>query len=311
MLLDNPDHDRLRAAVSREFLTGRMEALRPRMRENLDELMDAMVGKGRSAELIQELAVPMAAHMLGEFLGVPPGDVNTVKGYVDVAEDRTASPDQVMTSGLQMLMYFNQLIVHKEQFPGDDLLSVLVRGIPDNGIQRTEMIGLAAMLLLAGYDSMVQMIGLGVLTLLEHPQQLTELINDEALVAGAVDELLRFLTVNQAGLPRAALADVEIGGQLIRAGEGVLVMIDAANRDAAIFPDPDTFDIHREARRHVAFGHGLHKCIGLGLARIAMETVFFGLFKRLPGLRLTSPIQSLSFRHNMVLYGLNELPVEW
>jgi len=317
MQFDNPDHSRLRGSVSRELITSRMEALRPRMRQILDELIDALLAKPRSPalpaepDLIEELALPMAARVICELLGVSPGDTRTVKAHVDVLLDRSRSPQDVMNAAVQLSAYFEQLIADKAQHPGDDLLSLVVNGSPDNGVQRPELVGIATLLLLGGYDTMVQMIGLGVLTLLEHPAQLAELQADEALVPGAVDELLRYLTVNHAGLPRAALADVEVGGQLIRAHEGVLVMINAANRDASVFADPDTFDIHRKASRHLAFGYGLHKCIGLALARVELETVFVGLFKRLPGLRLTRSMQSLSFRHDMVLYGVNELPVAW
>ena len=319
MQFDNPDHSRLRGSVSREFIAGRMEAMRPRMRQILDELIAAMTAGARGAEpeaelkadLIEQLALPMSARVICEFLGVSPGDTRTVKAHVDVLLDRVKPPEEVIRAAMQLSAYFEQLVTDKAQHPAEDLLSMLVQGSPGNGVQRPELVGIATLLLLGGYDTMVQMIGLGVLTLLEHPQQLAELVADESLMPNAVDELLRYLTVNHAGLPRAALADVEIGGQLIHAREGVLVMINAANRDPAVFPDPDAFDIHRKASRHVAFGYGLHKCIGLALARIELETVFGGLFKRLPGLRLTMPIQSLSFRHDMVLYGVNELPVTW
>ncbi len=311
MQFDNPDHSRLRGSVSREFITARMEALRPRMRQILDELVDAMIARGRFGELIEALALPMAARVICEFLGVSPDDTRTVKEQVDVLLDRGKAPEEVMNAAMQLSAYFERLITDKEQHPGDDLLSLLIQGSPGNGVQRPELVGIATLLLLGGYDTMVQMIGLGVLTLLEHPAQLGELRADDGLVANAVDELLRYLTVNHAGLPRAALADVEVGGQLIRAHEGVLVMINAANRDPAVFPNPDVFDIHRKASRHVAFGYGLHKCIGLALARVELETVFAGLFRRLPDLHLTRSMQSLSFRHDMVLYGVNELPVAW
>jgi cytochrome P450 len=162
---------------------------------------------------------------------------------------------------------------------------------------------------------MVQMIGLGVLTLLEHPDQLARLKADESLYAGAVDELLRYLTVNHAGLPRAALEDVMVGNQLIRAHEGVLVMVNAANRDDSVFPDADAFDVFRATKPqhapHLAFGHGLHKCIGTAVAKVELETVFSGLFRRLAKLRVTEPIESLRFRHTMVLYGVEALPVAW
>jgi cytochrome P450 len=159
---------------------------------------------------------------------------------------------------------------------------------------------------------MAQVIGLGVLVFLLHPDQLAALRADPSLIPQAVEELLRYLSINHSGLPRAALEDVEVGGQLIRAGEGVLVMINAANRDQVVFDRPDEFDIHRRGLdQHVAFGHGLHKCIGLTLARVELSTVFAGLFKRLPGLRLERGVDELRFRHEMVLYGVRALPVSW
>jgi cytochrome P450 len=312
MQFDAPEHNRLRRTVSREFVTARMEALRPRMNEVLNGLIDAMVSKGNSGELIEQLALPMASIIICEFLGVSPDNMGHVKALVDVLLDRSSTPEQAMGAAGKLTEYFDGLINFKKQNPSNDLLGMLVANSSGSGgLSHPELIGIATLLLLGGYDTMVQMIGLGVLTLLEHPDQLAELKADETKMPGAVEELLRYLTVNHAGLPRSALEDVEVGGQMIRKHEGVLVMINAANRDPSVFPNPDALDIRRDAQRHMAFGFGLHKCIGLVLARIELETVFSGLFRRLPNLHLTQPLQSLTFRHDMVLYGVSTLPAAW
>jgi cytochrome P450 len=312
MQFDAPDHTRLRRYVSREFVNERMEAMRPRMQQVLDGLVDEMMRKGDSGELIGQIALPMAATVICELLGVSPGDSHFVKTNVDQLLDRSSAPAEVERAAIVLGQYFDGLITAKENGPSDDLLGRLVKASGgEGGPNHGELVGIATLLLLGGYDTMVQMIGLGVLTLLEHPSQLDELKADPSLMPNAVEELLRYLTVNHAGLPRAALEDVVVGGQPIRANEGVLVMINAANRDDASFSNPDTFDIHRPAQRHLAFGHGLHKCIGTALARVELETVFNGLFRRLPRLRVTRPIDALTFRHDMVLYGVQVLEVAW
>lgn len=310
--LDPPDQSRLRRLVTREFLVGRMEALRPRMREVLGQLIDEMLARGNSAELVADLAYPMASTMICELLDVPLADKEIFIGLTDTVLDRASSPEETTNAAAELMAYFDRLVTAKKQNPRDDLFGRLIAQERAEHLDHAELVGLAALLLLSGYDTMAQMIGLGVLTLLEHPDQLAELRADATLMPAAVEEMLRYLSINHSGLPRAATKDVVIGGQRIRAGDGVLVMLNAANRDAAVFADPDVFDIHRTAvHRHLAFGHGFHKCIGLTLARIELSTVFTGLFDRIPGLRVPTAIDELPFRHDMVLYGVRELPVEW
>ncbi|WNV87750.1 cytochrome P450 [Umezawaea sp. Da 62-37] len=310
--LDPPDQSRLRRLVTREFLVGRMEALRPRMQEVLDELIDRMLARGDSAELVADLAYPMAATMICELLDVPMGDQDIFVGLTDTILDRNSPPEDTTRAAEELMAYFDRMVTAKKLDPKDDLFGRLIKHEQAEQLDHAELVGLAALLLLSGYDTMAQMIGLGVLTLLEHPDQLAALRADPALMPGAVEEMMRYLSINHSGLPRAATKDVVIGGQQIKAGDGVLVMLNAANRDESVFADPDVFDIHRPAvNRHIAFGHGFHKCIGLTLARIELSTVFAGLFDRIPGLRAPRAIDELPFRHDMVLYGVRELPVEW
>jgi cytochrome P450 len=312
MTSDAPDHTRLRRQVNREFVASIIEPMRPRMRETFDGLVDTMVRAGDSAELIGQLALPMASSVICTLLGARDEDREHIKTNVDRLLDTSKTAEQQEEAGMALFTYFDRLVTAKEQSPSDDLLGRLVAVAAGGDLTHIELIGISALLLLGGYDTMVQMIGLGVLTLLEHPDQLAQLKADESLISGAVDELLRYLTVNHSGLPRAALEDVLVGDQLIRKHEGVLVMINAANRDESVFTDADTFDIHRTGTaRHLAFGHGVHKCIGIALAKAELETVFSGLLRRLPNLRVTKPMDSLSFRHSMVLYGVEALPITW
>lgn len=310
---DPPDHSRLRRSVTREFVTNRMQALRPDMQRLLDELIDAMTAAGTSGDLVAELAYPMASGVICDLLGVPFEDHTTFVSLTDTVLDRSSSPEASERAAMELMAYFDGLVTAKEREPADDVFGRMVTQASDGAkTSHAELVGLAALLLLSGYDTMAQMIGLGVLTLLEHPAQLDELRRRPSLYPRAVEELLRFLSINHSGLPRAATADVTIGGRQIRAGDGVIVMLNEANRDEQAFERPDAFDIHRPLTpRHVAFGHGFHKCIGLALARVELATVFEGLFARLPGLRLARPLEELRFRDDMVLYGVRELPVQW
>jgi cytochrome P450 len=312
MQMDAPEHPRLRALVTREFMARHVEVLRPRMQRIVDERIDALLKRTPPVDLISELALPVASTVICELLGVPQKDHPFIQDRTDTVLDRSKPPKEAETAVVELMGYFDQVVTAKERTPADDLLGRLVSD-PARQSQAThqELVGIAALLLLGGYDTLVQVIGLGTLTLLQHPDQLAEFKANPSLGDTLVDELVRYLTVNHAGLPRVALADVEVGGQLIRAGEGVLVMLNSGNRDETAFQKPDCFDIHRETKNHVGFGHGLHKCIGAAFARAELQIVFRTLFQRIPTLRLAVPLEELPFRHEMVLYGLRKLPASW
>jgi cytochrome P450 len=180
-------------------------------------------------------------------------------------------------------------------------------------MSRSQMADMAMLLLVAGHETTANMIALGTLTMLQHPGQLAELreSNDPKLVASAVEELLRYLSIVHTGRRRVAIEDVEVGGQKIRAGEGVIVATEAGNRDAGAFPDPDVLDIHRQAHHHVAFGYGVHQCLGQPLARVELQVVYGTLYRRVPTLRLAVPLEEIRFKHDMFVYGVHELPVSW
>ena len=310
LMLDGPDHVRLRRLVTREFVVSRMEALRPRARELTEAAIAKMTSGKRTGDIVTDIAYPVASTMICELLDVPPEDQSTFIVLTDTILDRSTPPDEAAKAVTDLMAYFGDLIRRKKEETNDNLLGRLIAHEQQGTITEDELIGLAALLVLSGYDTMAQTIGLGALLLLTHPDQLAMLTHDLSLAPVAVEEMLRYLSINHAGLPRAATADVTIGGQLIKKGDGVLVMINAANRDQTVFTDADRFDITRSSLRdHIAFGHGFHKCIGLTMARVELSEVFSVLTTILPEMSLTTEATNLSFRHDMVLYGANSVPV--
>ncbi|MEA2294283.1 MAG: hypothetical protein QOE86_1922, partial [Solirubrobacteraceae bacterium] len=196
--------------------------------------------------------------------------------------------------------------------PADDLLSRLAgEHVASGQLSRRDAALMAVLLLIAGHETTANMIALGTLALLEHPDQLAAVrdSDDPAAIAGAVEELLRYLTIIHSGRRRVALQDIAIAGQTIRAGDGIVLAGDAANRDEDAFPDADRLDVDRDARGHLAFGFGVHACLGQPLARVELQIVYGTLYRRLPGLRLPVPLDQIAFKHDSIVYGVYELPV--
>jgi cytochrome P450 len=213
-----------------------------------------------------------------------------------------------------MREYLDRLITEKLKHPGnrDDLISRLVTSqVVPGHMTREEALATIELLLMGGHETTANMIALGTLSLLTHPEQKDALVADPSLVGNAVEEMLRYHTIVHYNGPRVAMEDVDVNGTLIRKGEGVLALITAANRDPASFADPDAFDIRREARHHVAFSFGIHQCLGQPLAPAELQIVFSTLFQRLPKLRLTVPVDEIKFRYDAFVYGVDALPVTW
>jgi pentalenic acid synthase len=213
----------------------------------------------------------------------------------------------------QLEDYFDELIDHKQKQPepGDGVLDELVhRQLRDGELTREQLIALAIILLVAGHETTANMISLGTYTLLQHPDRLAELRTDPALIPDAVEELMRMLSIAD-GLLRMALEDIEVAGTTIRAGDGVVFSTSVINRDEDVYVDPDTLDWHRPARHHVAFGFGIHQCLGQNLARAELEIALRTLFDRLPALRLAAPTDEIPFKPGDTIQGMLELPVTW
>ncbi|TWF93868.1 cytochrome P450 [Saccharopolyspora dendranthemae] len=298
--LDPPDHTKFRKQLLPEFTVRRIRALRPAIEAIVDESIDAMLSRGNSADLVEDFSLSVPSLVISALLGVPKVDRAFFEAKTKVLVTINSTDEQRDEASKQILRYLNRLIAIKRKRPGDDLLSKL--GASDEMSVR-ELSGVAMLLLIAGHETTANNISLGVMTLLSHP----EWVNDDRVV----EELLRYYSVADMVALRVATDDVEIGGQLIKAGEGVVPLVAGANHDSTIFERPDEFDPTRSAQGHVAFGYGVHQCLGQNLVRLEMEVAYSKLFERIPTLEIAVPLSELPFKYDGILFGLHELPVRW
>lgn len=309
--MDPPDHTAQRRMLQSSFTMRRINGLRPGIQRLVDELLDAIVAKGPVVDLVPEFALPIPSIVISELLGVPYGDHAFFEQQSRRVASGTSTLEESADAFTQLLQYLDGLIQDKESSAGDGLLDVLIAEQVRPGIlTRRELVDISLLLLVAGHETTASAIALGVVALLEHPDQLAALRADPALLPSAVEELLRFTTIADS-VARFATADTELAGQPVTAGDGVLVVLSAANRDGTVFPDPDLLDLARRARSHVSFGHGAHQCIGHNIARAELEIAFSTLFARLPGLRLAVPLDRLPGKDAGGVQGVFELPVAW
>jgi cytochrome P450 len=308
-MLDPPAHTALREAVLREFIVKRIDSLRPDAERIVARLLDAIADAADPVDLVTALAAPVPAAFTCLLLGVPLDDAAFFAECLDVRFTPTSAAEAVYGADDRLRRYFRDLVAARAEQPRDDLSSRLVTGSVLTGkLSAEDAAALLHVLLIGGFDTTKQMIALSTVTLLGHRQQLGELIAEPALWRGAVQELLRYVSVAQVER-RACVEDTQVCGQLIRAGEGVLVLLGAANRDPDVFADPDRFDIHRRDLPHVAFGHGIHQCLGQPVARMLISVTLPALFSRYPGLSLAVPVGELRFREDRSIVGVSELPV--
>jgi cytochrome P450 len=309
--MDPPEHTLHRRMIAAEFTAHRVRGLRPGVERLVDELLDAMLDGPRPADLLHALALPVPTFVIGDLLGMPVSDHGILREATETMLDAGSSAERRRAALTGLNDYFVDLIAGKERSPGDDLISKLVPAYRAAGLL-DKLPDLARLLLNGGHESSANMIAVGTLVMLQRPDQTALLRADPSLSTGAVEELLRYLTVADLAVGRVALEDIEIGGVVIRAGDGVLLPGAAANRDPAVFERPDELDIRRpNARQHLAFGHGVHLCIGANLTRMELDVVFSVLFRRIPTLRLAVPFEELSFRDGGLAYGVRGLPVTW
>lgn len=311
---DAPVHTRLRKLVTREFTPRRMQQLIPRVRRMTDELLDTMLAlPGRRTDLVESLAFPLPMSVICELLGVPFLDrrafrawSNTAVSSLDGAARRAATAD--------MSGYLTGLLDDKRAQPGEDLMSALIHTADEDGdrLSAEELMGMAWLLLVAGHETTVSLVSNGVLALLTHPEQLEALRAEPALIDNAVEEMLRYAGPIETPTYRFTTGPLDVGGTVIPGGgELVLIATADANRDPDRFPDGDRFDITRDARGHVAFGHGIHYCLGAPLARIEAAVAVGSLLERCPGLALDADPDTLTWRTGMLIRGPEGLPVRW
>jgi cytochrome P450 len=313
ILMDDPEHARLRRMVTAPFTIKRVRAMRPAVQKIADELIDTMLAGPTPVDLVEAFALPLPSLVICELLGVPYADHDFFQDNSKVLIKLDATPEQRAAAFGGLAGYLDDLVGEKLANPGDDLLSGLAERVKAGELTRRDAASMGVLLLLAGHETTANMIALGTLALLEHPDQLAVLrdTDDEKLIAGAVEELLRYLHITHNGRRRVALEDIEFAGRTIRAGDGVIMPNDIGNRDPDAFPDPDRLDVRRDARHHVAFGFGVHQCLGQPLARLELQVVYSTLYRRVPTLRLAEDLDRIPFKHDGSVYGVYRLPVAW
>jgi cytochrome P450 monooxygenase len=308
--LDPPEHTRFRRLLIPEFTVRRMKELRPGIQQVADRLIDDMLAGGRrEAELVEAFGLALPSLVICRLLGVPYADheffQSRTRRMVTAGTDRQAGFAAVM----EIRSFLGDLVTEAAKQPKDDLLGRLITG---GQLTHDELVGVIFLLLVAGHETTANMIPLAALTLMRHPGQLAALRENPEGWPAAVDELLRYHSVvDWVGFDRVATEDQEIGGQLVRKGEGIFVLGASANRDERAFERPDEFDTGRGARHHVAFGYGVHQCLGQNLARAELEIALRTLFERIPALRVTVADEDLPAKYDGVVFGLTALPVAW
>jgi cytochrome P450 len=311
---DGEEHTRYRRMLSKPFTYKRVEGLRPAIQEITDEHIGAMLARPQPADIVSALALPIPSLVISKLLGVPYEDAEFFQHQSNVGLARYATAEQSEQGTMSLLKYLAQLLEKKMNEPAEDAVSDIAERVKAGELPLREGAMLALGLLIAGHETTANMIGLGVCALLENPDQLAVIrdAEDPGVIANAVEELLRYLSIIQNGQRRVAAEDIEIAGELIRAGEGIIIDLAPANWDPNVFDEPDRLYLHRaKANQNVAFGYGRHQCVGQQLARAELQIVFSTLFRRVPTLQLAVPIDQVPFKHDHLSYGVYELPVAW
>ncbi|MFC5216450.1 cytochrome P450 [Streptomyces coerulescens] len=313
IMMDDPEHARLRRMVTAPFAVKKVEALRPAVQRIVDGLIDDMLAGPAPVDLVDAFALPLPSLVICELLGVPYEEHDFFQEHTRTMVRTTATPEDRGAAGREVAGYLAGVVGKRIAEPKDDLLSSIAGRVTAGELTHQQATEMALLLLIAGHETTANMIALGTLALLQHPDQLALLRESDAprLVASAVEELLRYLHITHLGRRRAVTEDIEIAGQVIRAGEGVIMVNEIGNRDPEVFADPDRLDITRDARRHVAFGFGVHQCLGQPLARMELQVVYGTLYRRIPTLKLAGDLRDVRFKNDAFIYGVHELPVSW
>ncbi|WP_029114735.1 cytochrome P450 [Mycobacterium sp. URHB0044] len=310
---DAEEHTRFRRMLSKPFTFKRVEGLRPAIQQITDDHIDAILAGPQPADIVTALALPVPTLVISEMLGVPYEDHEFFQHHANVGLDRYAKAEDTMTKGMSLSKYLCDLVEAKMANPAEDAVSDLAERVTAGEIDVKEAAQLGTGLLIAGHETTANMIGIGVLALLENPEQAQLLSNteDPKVIANAVEELMRYLSIIQNGQRRVATDDIDIAGVTIRGGDGIIIDLAPANWDPAAYPEPDKLDLTRDAGQQLGFGYGRHQCVGQQLARAELQIVFHTLFRRIPTMRLAVPFDEIPFKHDRLAYGVYELPVTW
>jgi cytochrome P450 len=311
---DREDHRRLRRLVTKAFTPRMVGQLRPRIQEIADELIDRVEARGEM-DVVEDFAFPLPITVIAELLGIPIDDRDRFRKWSNAIVTPALGQEALAEFGAQMsdfVAYLHELFERRRSEPGDDLVSALLQ-VRDGGdtLSEQELFSMVVLLIVAGHETTVSLIGNAVLALLQHPEARTGLERDPARILDAIEELLRYDSPVERTLTRWASTDVELDGHTIRRGNLVIAILGSANRDSDRFPEADVLDLAREDTKHVAFGRGSHYCLGAPLARLETEIALATLLRRLPGFRLAVPAESLAWRPVPLFRSLVSLPVTW
>ncbi|MEU0934427.1 cytochrome P450 [Embleya sp. NPDC005971] len=312
--LDDPEHARQRRMVSLPFAIRNIEALRGDVTNIVDGLIDDLLAGPNPTDLVSRFAFPTSTQVICRMLGVPYADHEFFQDQTSRMLHRDSEPAAMVGAQEALRSYLRELIERQKKEPADGLISSVIEAQVRTGELSEEQLSyIAVTLLVAGLETTGNMIALGTLALLRNPDQLELLrgTEDRRVVEGAVDELLRYLNISHSGRRRVAIRDIAVGDTIIRAGEGIILASELANRDPENFPDPDRLDLGRDAQHHLAFGYGPHHCLGRPLAALELQVVYGTLYRRIPTLRLAIDFDDVPFKHDGVAYGVRELPVAW
>jgi cytochrome P450 len=310
--MDPPQHTAQRRMLIPEFTANKVRGMRSHVEQIVGARITALLDAGGPVDLVTALALAVPSLVVCELLGVPYADHAQFEIWSAKIMTRGISEEDYLAAVTGLDNYLDGLVTSKESAPGDDLLSRFIAKNRDNPVaDHLDIVTMARLMLIGGHETTSNMISLGVLAFLRHPELLDEVRTDTELMPAAVEEFLRYFSISDAGTPRVATADLEVGGVTIPAGDGILPLNNSANHDPTAFGDPDRIDFHRPERSHLAFGYGIHQCLGANLARLELDIVYRMLFDRIPGLRLAVPFEELEFKHDAMVYGLHALPVTW
>ncbi len=316
--MDPPDHTRLRSLVNKAFTASMVDQLEPRMQQIADELINKVSERGQM-DLIHDFAFPLPVIVIAEMLGVPTRDRGRFRNWSHAIVTPTPNAErtaQKLAKTRQLMAdfiaYLRKISAQRRQKPGDDLLtSLLLAEEAGDRLSEDELFSMVLLLIVVGHETSVNLIGNGMLSLFKHPEQLALLRQEPELMPLAVEEMLRYDCPVERAPMRFAAEDVQLGDQLIRRGDSVSLVLGSANRDEAVFENPDTYDIRRSPNKHLAFGLGVHYCLGAPLARLEGRVAVETLLRRLPQLQLDVPIEKLRWGTNPIMRGVHRMPVKW
>jgi cytochrome P450 len=308
--LDHPEHTRLRRLAAKAFTLPRIAALRPRIMEITRALAEAMAGQDET-DLLESFAFPLPVTVICELLGIPTADREVFGATSQVILSSAVSPDEFRSARADMHGYVTELLSRKRSQPSEDLLSALITARDDEvaSLDEAELIAMVFLLLITGHETVVNLIGNGMLALLENPAELMRLQDEPDLLPSAIDELVRYAGPLNHATRRFTLTEISVGGVRIPPWQWVLCATSAANRDEHAFPDPDRLNVSRDTTGHLGFGHGIHHCLGMSLARLEGEVAISTLLTRFPAMSLAIPAEKLRWRQSSLIHGLEALPV--